>query len=183
MNTGTTLFRSVRCFIPAAAGSPAIFILQDTRKLHAAYHTAGHYLSQLVLENIALPLNPVRGDHTPGKAYVEFEGDTACINPDTIDHLRMAMLIERQARLKVKAALVMPGSKEWETALVPKNFKPPVNKPLRLVQIENYRPIPCGGTHLDALNGFSTISLKAFVIKGSKAILGYECAIDTSTIV
>jgi Ser-tRNA(Ala) deacylase AlaX len=122
-----------------------------------------------------LPLFPVKGHHYPGESYVEFEGDISCITEDTIGELRMAMQIDMQANLKVQALFTTPGTAIFESALLPQNFKPPVNKPLRLTQIEGYRWLPCGGTHVEALRDIKSVLPVDFYKKGGKVRLSYRC--------
>lgn len=153
----------------------SMHIFQDTRKLNAAYHTAGHWLSQIVLESMHLPLFPVKGHHFPGQSYLEFEGDSSCITKETIDELRMAMLIDIQADLKINVEISALGTKIFKSALIPKNFKPPVNKPLRFTQIEGYRWLPCGGTHVEALREIKSVQPIEFYNKGGNIRLSYNC--------
>lgn len=153
----------------------AMHIFQDTRRRNAAYHSAGHWLSQLVLENMQLPLFPIKGHHFPGEAYIEFEGDINCITPDTIDEMRMAMIIDLQSSPKIIVQLAEAGSKIFESALLPKNFKPPVNKPLRFTQIEGYKWLPCGGTHVEALREIKSVLPTEFYVKNGILRLKYSC--------
>jgi Ser-tRNA(Ala) deacylase AlaX len=150
-------------------------INSSSRKLNAAYHTSGHWLSQVVLENLQLPLFPIKGHHFPGEAYIEFEGDFNCITTDTIDEIKMAMQIDLHVNPKMIAVTSATGSEFFESALLPKNFKPPVNKPLRFTQIEGYRWIPCGGTHVESLLEIKSVQPVEFYMKGGKIRLKYSC--------
>ncbi|MBY0482306.1 MAG: hypothetical protein K2Q21_13175 [Chitinophagaceae bacterium] len=153
----------------------AMHIFQDSRRTNAAYHTAGHWLSQLIFENMQLPLFPVKGHHFPNEAYIEFEGNANCITPETIDEMRMVMQIDLQANPKMNVTLAKIGSKLFESALLPKNFKPPINKPLRFTRIEGYRWLPCGGTHLDSLREIKSVIPIEFYTKSGKLRLKYRC--------
>lgn len=150
-------------------------IFQDRRRINSAYHSAGHWLSQIVVENLELPLYPIKGHHYPNEAYIEFEGDIKSVNPDTIDQIKLVMRIDLQANLKIKVEITEPGSKLFESALLPKNFKPPVDKPLRFTQIDNYRWLPCGGTHVEKLRDIKAVIPIEFVAKGGKLRLKYRC--------
>lgn len=155
----------------------AMHILQDTRKINAAYHSAGHWISQLVLESLRLPIFPIKGHHFPNEAYIEFEGNISCITYDTLGELRMAMQIDMQANLSVRAEYTTIGSTLFESALLPKNFSPPANKPLRFTQIEGYRWLPCGGTHIGNLRDIKSVKLNEFYKKGNKIRLPYTCEV------
>lgn len=153
----------------------AMHIFQDNRKQNAAYHSAGHWLSQVVLENMRLPLFPIKGHHYAGEAYLEFEGNINCITADTIDQMRMVMAIDLQSSPKIIVQLAEVGSKLFQSALLPKNFKPPVNKPLRFTQIEGYKWLPCGGTHVEALREIKSVLPTEFYVKNGKLRLKYSC--------
>lgn len=154
----------------------AMRIIQETRNTNAAFHTAGHWLSQIVLENLELPLTPVKGHHFPGEAYIEFQGDPSCLSENTIDQIAMASGIDRQSDLSVRAELGSIDSDIFRSALLPTNFKPPANKPLRFVMIEGYKPIPCGGTHLRRINDLKSVTpLEFYKKKGDKLRLKYTC--------
>lgn len=155
----------------------AMHIFQDTRKLNASLHTAGHWLTQLVTENMNLPLIPTKGHHFFGESYIEFEGDINCITPDSIDEMKMAMRIDLQYSPKIIVEEVELNSPKLNNALLPKNFKPPVNKPLRLTTIEGYKSIPCGGTHVEKLRDIKQVTPLEFQQKGSKVRLKYNCEI------
>lgn len=148
---------------------------QDTRKLHAVYHTVGHWLSQIVLENMRLPLIPIKGHHFPNEAYIEFEGDISCITPNTLGEMQMAIRIDKQANLKIKAETATADSSIFQSALLPQNFKIPMDKPLRFTQIDTYKWLPCGGTHIEKLSDIKSITPIEFYSKGGKVRLKYQC--------
>ena len=147
----------------------------NVRKLHAAYHTLGHWLSQIIYENLKLPLFPIKGHHIPGEAYIEFDGDLTCISDEVLDNIKLAIDVDLQYRRSIHSEFVIPDSPLMKKALLPKNFKPPTNKPMRLVTIEGYRPIPCGGTHYDLLNNIKSGVPTKIYTKRKKARLSYTC--------
>jgi len=158
----------------------AMHINQDSRKLNSAYHTAGHWLSQIINENLQLPIFPVKGHHFPGEAYVEFDGDFSSINDDTIHHLNLAMRIDLQTQPLVKSQIVSSDSPLLANALLPKNFKPLSNRPLRLVTIDGYKAVPCGGTHIERLREIKSVLPKQIYKKGKRIRLSYECTVWNS---
>lgn len=153
----------------------AMHIIQESRRINAAYHTVGHWLSQIVCENLGLPLSPSKGHHFPNEAYIEFDGNIECVSDDTLNQIQMAMKIDMQANLKVRAEFGSVDSDIFNSALLPKNFKPPTNKPLRFVAIDDYRWIPCGGTHLAALSELRFFTPTSFYKKSGKVRLTYSC--------
>jgi len=147
------------------------------RKLNAAYHTAGHWLAQIVNENLQIDLLPVKGHHFAGEAYVEFDGNPTLINGDTLDKIKLAMRLDLQAGLQIKSEFATMESPLMQRALLPKNFKPLVDRPLRLVIIDDYKPVPCGGTHFDTLRGIKSVIPTKIYKKGKRVRLAYQCTI------
>jgi Ser-tRNA(Ala) deacylase AlaX len=54
-------------------------------------------------------------------------------------------------------------------------YRVPAYKPLRVVQIEGYSPVPCGGTHLRALDELGAVRVRKIKLKGSSTQVGYTC--------
>lgn len=155
----------------------AMHIDSRTRKLNSAYHTAGHWLSQIISENLQLELFPVKGHHFTGEAYVEFEGNENLIKEDTLDNIKLAMRIDLQTNPKIVAQEVSIDNPLMKKALLPKNFAPLTDRPLRLVTIEGYKPVPCGGTHFEKLRSIKSINPTKIYKKGKRIRLSYECTI------
>ncbi len=61
-----------------------------------------------------------------------------------------------------------------KSALLLKNFSPP-NKPLQITQIEGYKWLACGGTHIGNLRDIKSDKLNEFYKKGNKIRLPYTC--------
>ena len=155
----------------------AMHVDQHTRKLNSAYHTAGHWLSQIINENLGLPLFPVKGHHFASEAYVAFKGDMESVEEDLIDKLKLAMRIDLQTNPLVTSEIVESDSPKLKNALLPENFKPLINRSLRLVTIDGYKAVPCGGTHYDSLRGIRSIIPTEIYKKGKYVRLKYECTI------
>ena len=155
----------------------AMHIAQRVRKLNSAYHTAGHWLSQIVNENFGLPLFPVKGHHFASEAYVAFKGDMECVGEDLLDQIKLAMKTDLQTNPMVTSEIVASDSPKLKNALLPENFKPLTNRPLRLVTIEGYKAVPCGGTHYDSLRGIKSVVPTEIYKKGKYVRLKYECSI------
>jgi alanyl-tRNA synthetase len=155
----------------------AMHVNQNSRKLNSAYHTAGHWLSQIVNENLELPLFPSKGHHFAGEAYVEFDGNIKEFCEDIIDNIKLAIRIDLQTQPTINSQIVASNSALLEDALLPINFKPLTNRPLRLVTISGYKSVPCGGTHLKSLRELRTVTPKKIYKKGKRIRLTYECSI------
>ena len=154
----------------------AIQVDRSTRIRNAAYHSAGHWIASIVTENMLLPLQPTKGYHYPEGAYVEFEGDMNQIPDDVLYQIEYAMRIDRQAQLKIEASTI--GVTEFlnlrDSIVVPSNFKPMDDRPIRLVTFDDYKSVPCGGTHLSSVSEFKSVTLTKVRVKNRKIRISYH---------
>lgn len=122
----------------------------NTRYDHMRWHSAGHVLHEAVMETVP-GLMPVSGEH--GKhAYIEYEGT---INPKLKETLekKAQMLVAHDLTLHTE--MVSLDELKKRSAWVPEKL--PVHKPLRILQIEGYQPIPDGGTQVKKTGEVGTI--------------------------
>jgi Ser-tRNA(Ala) deacylase AlaX len=125
-----------------------------SRRLNAAYHSAGHLIAAVV--DPAFPeVKAVQGHHWPGEARVEFEG---------------ALTDDLAARILafLQPALNKAVSEQWPVKVLGDPF---VN---RSVQFGDAEPVPCGGTHIAHLGQIKNIIVKNTKKKGSRLRIGYE---------
>jgi Ser-tRNA(Ala) deacylase AlaX len=153
----------------------AIKVDRTHRIRNAAYHSAGHWVSSIVTENIMLPLLPIKGFHYPEGAYVEFDGDIKKIPDDILYQIEYAMRIDRQAQLKIKASIVEASEflNLKDSIVVPSNFEPMDDRPLRLVTFDTYKSVPCGGTHLSSVLDFKMVKPTKIKLKNGKIRISY----------
>ncbi len=115
----------------------------ETRYRHMQWHTAGHVLD-LAVKN-ALPLSQsVDGNHGIGKKmYVEFSTPVQPADQESVQS-QLTDLIERDLPIRDE----MIAKDELIARKITLPFDLPGNKPLRIVQIGDYPPMPDGGTQL-----------------------------------
>ncbi len=53
-------------------------------------------------------------------------------------------------------------------------FDLPENKPLRVVMIGDYPPVPCGGTHLNALGELNSVTVTKIKHKKGNTVVAYQ---------
>jgi len=128
-------------------------VAPEFRDLSARLHTAGHLIAA-VAESAFPRLRGVSGHHWPGEARVEFEGDR--IPP-------------RQA---FEDAL-LEGMGDAIMEVTPVRI---VGDPFsdRKIQIGDFPPISCGGTHLENLLGFRGIEITRVRQKGGRLRVSYK---------
>ena len=119
-------------------------------------HTAGHLLHDALQEIADFPLVPVKGHHGK-KAYLEYAGT----GPIKIERLQGQIdgLISRNLPVRMSEA-TLDAIKE-ACAFVPPGL--PSNKPLRIVQIGDHSPVPCGGVHVKSLDEIGQLIVQAAV--------------------
>jgi Ser-tRNA(Ala) deacylase AlaX len=125
----------------------------EPRSLHSRLHTAGHLIAGVV-EKI-LPDSKARGGHHwPGEARVEFNF------PD--EDLPASFESSLQAHLSDAISA--------DSAVVCTDEMPPP----RLVRIEGFAAIPCGGSHVGKLNEIGTIVVRNIRLKKGILRVGYD---------
>lgn len=126
----------------------------DRRLLHEKLHTAGHLVAAVV-ELLFPQALAVSGHHWPGEARVDFQ-----LKLDTLDAESMRFVLEPELRRaiargpKVYAAESAPGT--------------------RMIVIDGYLPVPCGGTHVESVSEIEEIALRGLSIKKGTLRVGYD---------
>ena len=155
----------------------SITIDSEARFKHSVYHTLGHLLVQILIEDLGLNVQPLKAHHFPGEAYVEVKGASNEALNDAIKMIHQVLCDCRKAHLSVSSAIYSSLCQVPSNAMLPSNFRPLEGKPLRLVTIQGYKPIPCGGTHVNSLSQFRGLSLLEVKKKSGKYRIRYECVV------
>lgn len=144
-----------------SVGDEVLFQVDSAHRcLNSRLHTAGHLIAA-VGEALAPSLKGRAGHHWPGEARVDFEIDGS--EPDDSFEVQLKGEISRLISLDLPVHATPPDS------------------PPRLVQIGEYRPIPCGGTHVKGLGDIESIEIRK--MKKSKGLLRISYDVSTSTAV
>lgn len=128
------------------------------RRLGSRLHTAGHLVAA-VGEALLPSLKGRAGHHWPGEARVDFEIGGS--EPSDTFEADLRSELFRLIALNLPVQATSPDS------------------PPRLVQIGEYRPIPCGGTHVKSLGDIEFIEIRK--VKKSKGLLRISYDVSTST--
>ncbi len=122
------------------------------RALGARYHSGGHLIAALAEKRFGV-LHAVAGHHWPGEARVEFECDDA-LPGDVAAALSDDLVRAISANLPV----CVVGD-------------PYAN---RSVQIGDFAPVACGGTHVRTLSALYGISIEKARMKSGKLRVSYS---------
>lgn len=150
-------------------------IFQNRRRRHSALHTAGHWITQVITENLGFDLYPIRATHYPSNSFIELDGELPISYEELISQVHLAMRIDLQANLNVNSVIDIEGSETFKKSFKPKNFKVPTNKPLRFVTIDSYKPVPCGGTHVKSIREVRSTAITGIEKTYSGLRLSYTC--------
>lgn len=170
--------QEIRHYVSDAAQLPSFidtkitcYIDQPRRLLNARYHTVAHLLSN-VIENMYSELKAVKGHSFPGEAYVEFIGEEM---PETTE-LSINTPINMQAAitqgLDIITFEILPDEFASKYYILP--YPVPAHKAFRVMQIGNFMPIPCGGTHIKNTIEVGEFRIRKISKKGERLKVAYE---------
>jgi len=137
------------------------------RKLNTLYHSAGHLIGSLV-EQLAPRWQAVKGHAFPGQAYVECVGSD--VAEGALTHETLAPEALNTALMGVVARALPVRAFECELNELPQGAVP-VDCPtgdsttVRVVQMGDFPPIPCGGTHVSSTGDLASDQLKVRITK------------------
>lgn len=144
----------------------------NQRLSYAKLHTAGHLIGNVVSECLGENLRAVKGYHFAQGSYVEFIGQKPVNIPDFLLLLNKKLTEICQKQLTVKAELIDYVTLQQKCNYLPKNL--PTDKPLRVVTIGSFEPIPCGGTHVRNLAELSKVVVRKVKSKKDKIRFSYQ---------
>jgi alanyl-tRNA synthetase len=127
------------------------------RRLNATYHTAGHLIASVVEDKFP-EFHALAGHQWPGEARVEFEGNVE-------DYSNVQNVLDDELRKKIADAVSVKIIGDPYTS--------------RSIQIGDYSPIPCGGTHVANLSEIGMITIDGVRKKSGKLRISYGVTNNT----
>lgn len=121
-------------------------INKKRRLANAKSHSAGHLISHII-EEMSDNLSPTKGHHYPGDSYIEL-----IESERTNDTFSMELINEQINKIVMQEAKAIQ-SIELDLAEV-KTLRPSLSKfipqstQIRMIVIDGFTPVPCGGTHV-----------------------------------
>jgi Ser-tRNA(Ala) deacylase AlaX len=138
----------------------------ERRIKNAKLHTLGHLLASIVIEDYQQPWQAVKGYHFSEGPYVEFIGEKFDDSDEFIQMLEQSLMANCWLeKSNVVTEEISPDTLLQRDAYLPSNFKIPEGKPLRIVSINGYRPVPCGGTHIKSLSEIKVVKITKIKVK------------------
>lgn len=139
------------------------------RDLNARYHTAGHMLAD-VIASIHQPAQAVKGHQFPGEAYVEFIDAPE----ELMDTQSIQDTLNKQIVLGLPVKTYEMAKKEYEEKYGTLPYPTPDDKPFRVIGIEPFPPVPCGGTHVKNTMDICQVKIKKVSTKQGRTKVSYE---------
>jgi alanyl-tRNA synthetase len=141
----------------------------DRRNLNARYHIAGHMLADIV-SSIHAPARAVKGHQFPGEAYVEFiDLPAESIN---VSHIEGTLRTWINDRFPIKIYQMTKRDYEEKHGVLP--YPTPDDKPFRVIEIEPFPPVPCGGTHVKNIMEVGRVTIRKITNKQGRVKVSYE---------
>ena len=146
-------------------------ISEESRRLHARIHSAGHLLD-IAVQRLGYPLVPGKGFHFPEGSYVEYIGNIAD-RDEAMQNLNI--VCERVIEEATHPVDVLMLSQEEAQKLftVPKQLAEDQN--VRFVRLTpEDKGCPCGGTHVKHVQEIGRITVTKLQKKGKNLRVSYK---------
>lgn len=145
----------------------------ERRLKNAKSHTGGHLLAAVV-EKLAPELVGTKGHHFPEGPYVEFKGKLTSLSANELTEKVTELINEsiKENRLISAREVDMIELKSLRNT----ELQLQEGKKARVVQIEGYEPVPCGGTHLKNLGEIKNFNIRKIQFPKENTKIGYACS-------
>ncbi len=145
---------------------------KEFRITNSKIHTAGHLLDNVIEQMEGVNLRGVKGFHFPQGSYVEFIGDKPEDVSSFLEELNHGITKAIEENHSVKDRLVDYQTLSQMEISIPDNL--PKDKPLRVVTVGHFTPIPCGGTHVDCLQQLGSATAHKLKSKNGRIKISYR---------
>jgi Ser-tRNA(Ala) deacylase AlaX len=144
----------------------------ERRQANARLHSAGHLIDAAV-QLLALPLVPGKGYHFPDGPYVEYQGEIAADERESV-----RIKIEQKVNELINSSLITHIATTTKSQL-PEicSFVPDYitdDKPIRVITFVPQLGCPCGGTHVKNTQEVNKLSLTKVRVKGGNTRFSYQ---------
>jgi Ser-tRNA(Ala) deacylase AlaX len=151
----------------------ALEIDQPRRLLNMRLHTAAH-LIDYAADQAGVKWIPTKAFQFPEGPYVEYDGSE--ISPD--EKQRLMVEIQKNADnivnsdLKISVMLTTKEELPKYCSYIPQYI--PEGKPVRIVMVEGFPAIPCGGTHVKSTKEIGKLQVVDIVAKKGNIRIKYN---------
>jgi len=120
-------------------------------------------------------LKPIKGYHFPKGAYVEYSGNIAADQKETVQekiNIRLSELVGKQEPDVESRVLAYDEAREFLRGVMPEYVKDPVVRVVRILPEDN--GYPCGGTHVKNVADFKELKVTKINQKGKTTRFSYS---------
>jgi Ser-tRNA(Ala) deacylase AlaX len=144
----------------------------ERRQLNARLHSAGHLIDAAV-QLLSLPLIPGKGYHFPDGPYVEYQGEIAADERETI-RLKIEQNVNEliNSGFNTQVATTNLSQLKELCSFVPDYVTD--DKPIRVVTLVPKLGCPCGGTHVKNSQEVKQLILTKIRVKGGQTRFSYQ---------
>ncbi|MBI3956270.1 phenylalanine--tRNA ligase subunit alpha [Candidatus Gottesmanbacteria bacterium] len=144
----------------------------NTRYQNMRVHSAGHVVHEAV-RLVAPYLDPIKGEH--GKtAYIQYQGSLPIDKKTRIEQQANDLINQN---LHLKTEFVTLDELKARASYIPEHL--PKHKPLRILSIGEYPPIPDGGTQVKTTNEIGEITIPSIDNTVDQVRVYYTVASET----
>ena len=153
--------------------TPVTLHVDKTRRIfNSRNHTAGH-LIDIAMRNLGINSIPTKGYHFPQGAYVEYEGTFDATKRDILQ-TRLAKAADDLIKQTISITIATV-SRDKLTTIVPSiPDYVPHDKPSRVMIVQEYPVIPCGGTHVQNTKEVGSIIIDKIKNKKGSLRISYS---------
>lgn len=142
------------------------------RLLNAKSHTAGHLISH-ILEELDSNLSPAKGHHYPDGSYIEMIENERTNDSFSVDliNAQIDALVYKNPKDILAVDLDLAQVKAMRPLL--SRFIPQ-NTHIRVVAIDGFKPVPCGGTHISCTSELKGLRITRIKRKKDRLKVNYS---------
>jgi alanyl-tRNA synthetase len=142
-----------------------IKINKERRNLNSRYHSAAHLIGDVLLKLYGI--HAVKGHQFPGEAYIETSSPLE-IEKENLEKIINGVI---ESSLPVKTEKIEREVYNQNFDKVP--YFIPEDKLFRVMGVEGYIPVPCGGTHVSNTQEIGLITIKKLSNKEGRTKISY----------
>lgn len=169
---------SVKHYMPSnyhlpSVGSVVEICVDEIRRIsNSIIHTSGHLLASVTF-NIQPDLLPSKGHHFRNGSYIELLGDYQGSLDELKTLLQKIIDEEIQTQKLIHTSMVTARELQANCPFIQPGIQ--MDKDLRIVTIETYFPMGCGGTHVSKLSDIPILTIDKIKYKKGVLRIGYSC--------
>jgi phenylalanyl-tRNA synthetase alpha chain len=154
-----------------------IYLDWKRRYLNMRLHSAGHILHEAVA-TLFPQLVPVSANHSENNTLIRYRGEIPIGKAGEIERIANGIV---DSNVSITSAFVTYDQLVQQASFVPVHL--PKNKPLRIIQVQGFQPIPDGGTQVALTGETGLISIPKIVNHDGLVDVYYSIEKQTTAVI